>query len=1329
MGCMFCGREIGPLRSLRDNEFCTTRHRKQYRERLSKALGQAEMAVLRSGSVAEFIVAFSPSLRPASARPDLEPLDWTEHNKTAAPHFPLVIDPVAGRRAKPIRFHPADRPFAPREVDRDTAPPVEPSLQRVAPALPLIASSAIAAQPNWTSALEIQPALGHTFVAGATEPSFAASAPRLPEWLSRKPEISLSLDPTAGSTAKLLSIQLADRLFEPYESDRGIAPPARPPLPAASTAIPEIPQPFVAAHTNWDNGFETQPARGVLVPARTQQPWFSFSDAGKLSALAGETACATETGAALSELLARQTASSAASACGRLFHSFSARSLPASRLSLDPAASAQPHRVQASDRRSAPCGADREIAPIAQPKWTAPVFPGIPDTTIAAKSSWGAGFATQPSLGSQRLARTEHPSFSYSALRLPASVTRQSNVPLTLCPTASAQPLPVHASDRPTAPRCTDREAAPAAQPQRYAPVFPGIPDAAFAAQTNWGAGFATQPSLGNRRLAPTEQPSFSNSTLRLPASVTRQSSVRLTLDPTASAQRLPVHASDCPSAPRCTDREAAPAAHPQRHALPLPGIPAAAIAAQTSWSTRFETRAALGNQRPASTEQPSFFPVTPSMPAALTRQSNAPLNTTAEVPAPIGGVCFSLPSPARGERLSGGGQAKAYPTSDEALTQQLSAPWITLDPAVGARPLPIQVCDRPASPQCVDREATRATQPQPYALVLPGIPYGAIAAQIDRTGPETQPSLSNQRPARTEQPSFSRSPLRLPASVTHQSNVPPAVDPASSAQPLPLRASDRPAAPQCTAQEAAPSTPQPNAPALLGIPNAAIAAQTNWGAVLETEPVAGNSTPALTTEPSFSAAAPRLPASLALGLNVPPALDPAASVKPLPLRRSDRPTAPKFTAQEAAPSTPQPNAPALPNIPNAAVAVQTNWGDSLEAEPATGDLSPADATQPSFSASAAALPSGLDLQPLADVDAAQPPPREAGIIPLEYFCARGTASPTEELEWTWRSPACSLQPLKLQPGGEKLETLAVANEPSAPFLPPVRKKLTKAEWRVLELTAAGILLAILAGLGLPFATRIGTETPDVKRDAAAVSTVTAKSGGPLAKVRHAIAARAALELSEPFRGSMDAWGQAKSWAPGWTHRAEGYVQTGQLALFKPSMEFTDYRMEFFGQIESKSIGWVVRARDRQNYYAMKFTVIQTGLRPIIAMVHYPVTGGHAGRPIETPLMDVMIHNDTPYHVAVAVHGNRIITSIEGQEVDRWIEDQIPAGGVGFYSDAGERARLYWMKISKNEDFLGKVCAYLSGSADASRTFALLSPPGWSASRFKQWEQKPLHIR
>ena len=98
-------------------------------------------------------------------------------------------------------------------------------------------------------------------------------------------------------------------------------------------------------------------------------------------------------------------------------------------------------------------------------------------------------------------------------------------------------------------------------------------------------------------------------------------------------------------------------------------------------------------------------------------------------------------------------------------------------------------------------------------------------------------------------------------------------------------------------------------------------------------------------------------------------------------------------------------------------------------------------------------------------------------------------------------------------------------------------------------------------------------------------------------------------------------------------------------------------------------------------------------------MVHYPVVGGKKGHKVETPLA-VMVHDNTPYHVEVEVKGNRVITSIEGQEVDRGTDDTLASGGVGFFSEPGERARLYWMKLVTNDDLLGRICAYLSGGSE-----------------------------
>jgi hypothetical protein len=149
--------------------------------------------------------------------------------------------------------------------------------------------------------------------------------------------------------------------------------------------------------------------------------------------------------------------------------------------------------------------------------------------------------------------------------------------------------------------------------------------------------------------------------------------------------------------------------------------------------------------------------------------------------------------------------------------------------------------------------------------------------------------------------------------------------------------------------------------------------------------------------------------------------------------------------------------------------------------------------------------------------------------------------------------------------------------------------------------------------------------------------------------------------------------------------------------------------MEFYGQIEEKSMGWVVRAQDKQNYYAMKFKVIEAGLRPIIAMVHYGVVNGKAGHKVETPL-SVMVHNGRAIHVAVDVKGNHFTAAIDGERIDSWSDESAAQGGVGFFSEPGEKARLYWMKLSRNQDMLGRFCAYLSGGGRARQTAGIRAP-------------------
>jgi hypothetical protein len=123
----------------------------------------------------------------------------------------------------------------------------------------------------------------------------------------------------------------------------------------------------------------------------------------------------------------------------------------------------------------------------------------------------------------------------------------------------------------------------------------------------------------------------------------------------------------------------------------------------------------------------------------------------------------------------------------------------------------------------------------------------------------------------------------------------------------------------------------------------------------------------------------------------------------------------------------------------------------------------------------------------------------------------------------------------------------------------------------------------------------------------------------------------------------------------------------------------------------------------------MKLSVTEPGPRPLVSVVRYPVLGGKKGKKVQIPL-PIMMHNNTPYRVALDVKGNRYRTYIEDQEVDSWNDDRLMAGGVGFFSETGEHARLYWVKVSNNTDWLGRLCGMLSGGGKGQNEAGLWNP-------------------
>ena len=352
------------------------------------------------------------------------------------------------------------------------------------------------------------------------------------------------------------------------------------------------------------------------------------------------------------------------------------------------------------------------------------------------------------------------------------------------------------------------------------------------------------------------------------------------------------------------------------------------------------------------------------------------------------------------------------------------------------------------------------------------------------------------------------------------------------------------------------------------------------------------------------------------------------------------------------------------------------------------------------------------------------------GLVSVEYYSQRLRGTPVCGTEWITPRPTLMPPLFQLSAALEKLETPVVAPKPVRPGFGKLRTmpavKRPPSVLMVAGRVAAAFLMA--ASLWVGVARFRGdrrltaqAETPSgevVVSPGHRAGVAGALTGGtppqpaakgPVAWVRRTLAHRAALKIADDFR-SMDNWdGEANVRPAGWTRHADGYVKTGALALFHPTLKFTDCKLEFFGQIESKSIGWTVRAADAMNYHAMKLTVVEAGMRPFVALVHYDVVGGKSGHRTQTPL-NIMVHNNQPMQFSVDVHGSRVVTSIDGEEVDSFIDNTLVAGGVGFFSDVGERARLYWMRVSRNDDWLGHVCAMLADGAAEGRTARLRGP-------------------
>jgi hypothetical protein len=169
---------------------------------------------------------------------------------------------------------------------------------------------------------------------------------------------------------------------------------------------------------------------------------------------------------------------------------------------------------------------------------------------------------------------------------------------------------------------------------------------------------------------------------------------------------------------------------------------------------------------------------------------------------------------------------------------------------------------------------------------------------------------------------------------------------------------------------------------------------------------------------------------------------------------------------------------------------------------------------------------------------------------------------------------------------------------------------------------------------------------------------------------------RVAVHFEEHFDNGWDNWvGGVQDWLVD-----VAGVRTGSMALFMPTLDLTDYELEFLGRIDAKTINWVVRATGLDQHLHCTLTLVDGKQLEFSRTV---VKNGSAENPVVSATRLPGKKRST-ITIRTIVSGDSFTVSVDGNIIDEWAERRLPSGGVGFMGSAEDRARLYWVKVSSS---------------------------------------------
>jgi hypothetical protein len=195
---------------------------------------------------------------------------------------------------------------------------------------------------------------------------------------------------------------------------------------------------------------------------------------------------------------------------------------------------------------------------------------------------------------------------------------------------------------------------------------------------------------------------------------------------------------------------------------------------------------------------------------------------------------------------------------------------------------------------------------------------------------------------------------------------------------------------------------------------------------------------------------------------------------------------------------------------------------------------------------------------------------------------------------------------------------------------------------------------------------------------------------------------RAAFFIADDFQTNVEQW-----LSRGSTSLSQGSVarlDSGNMFLRADTLKFSSYRMDFDAKIQSGAVGWLVRAKDFQNFYGFKLIESKQRRGSQFHLERFTLVDGvklASAQVVRTELPKNLARSGGYNRVSIRVRGETITTMVNGWGVDYWQDSHFDRGGVGLFADAGEYALVNRMTVSGNDDSWG---LFLYGTIETLRS-------------------------